>query len=619
MNRKQVNRLGRIITASIMLLLVSILKLDGILGFVCFFIPYIIVGYDILIGAFRGIINRQPFDECFLMSVATVGAFAVGEYGEAVFVMLFYQLGELFQSYAVNKSRKSISSLMDIRPDYAYVMDEKGELVSVDVYELSAGDCFYARPGDRIAFDGIVEEGASSLDMSALTGESLPCNVKKGEGVLSGSVNLSGLLKIRVTKEFEESTASKILDLVENATANKSSSEKFISKFARVYTPIVCMCALILALVPPVVVYSISGNLSFSEWVYRALTFLVISCPCALVVSVPLSFFAGIGCAGKNGVLIKGANYLEALSQIKYAVFDKTGTLTEGVFNVTGIYPHNTTKETLLEYAVLAESYSNHPISESLTKSYSKVLDKNRVSCFTEMSGLGVSAVIDEKNVYVGNASLMEKYNIEFKVNNSIGTVVYVALDNMFIGSIVISDVVKKESAKSLYLLKKYGVKKTVMLTGDKKEIAEKVAKLTGVDEFYSELMPADKLLFVEQLVKQKQKNESVVFVGDGMNDAPVLARSDVGIAMGALGTDAAIEASDVVLMDDNPQKIVTAVKISKKCMGIVRQNIYFSISVKLLVLLLGSLGIVNMWFAVFADVGVMVIAVLNAIRAMRI
>lgn len=619
MSKKQRKSLLRISISALLLVAMSLLKTDGIIALICFLIPYLIVAYDILINAFRGMINRSPFDECFLMSVATIGAFCIGEYKEAVFVMLFYQLGELFQGYAVNNSRKSISSLMDIRPDYANIMDENGEFVKVDAYEISVGDYIYVRPGERIAFDGVVEEGDSTLDMSALTGESMPRNVKVSDNVQSGSVNLSGLLKIRVTKEFEESTASKILELVENATANKSASEKFISKFARIYTPIVCLGALLLAVVPPIIIWLCGGELYFTEWIYRALTFLVISCPCALVVSVPLSFFAGIGCASKNGILIKGANYLEALSKVVFAVFDKTGTLTEGVFKVSAVYPSGVRENELFEYAVLAECYSKHPISESLTKSYSKVLDKSRISCFTEMSGLGVSAVVDGKQVYAGNALLMEKYNIDYSVNEDIGTVVYVAVDNSFYGSIVISDMLKKNSADTLKKLKECGVKRTVMLTGDRNAIARRVSVLVKADEFHSELLPSDKLDFLESIISEKPKGRTVVFVGDGINDAPVIARADVGIAMGALGSDAAIEAADVVLMDDDPSKVAAAVRISKKCMSIVYQNIYFSIGVKLLVLLLGALGIVNMWFAVFADVGVMLIAVLNAIRAMKI
>ncbi len=584
-----------------------------------YMIPYLIAGYDILMEAVRGIVNRQPFDENFLMALATVGAFALGEYTEAVFVILFYQLGELFQGYAVGKSRKNIASLMDIRPDYANIENEDGELIKVDPYEISVGDMIFVKPGERIPLDGIVIEGESILDTVALTGESIPRKIAVGDEALSGCININGILKLKVIKEFERSTVSKILDLVENASSKKAKSEKFISKFARIYTPVVCFSACALAVLPPLLILLASGNNSFGIWVYRALTFLVISCPCALVVSVPLSFFASIGGAGKCGILVKGSNYFEALSSAKIAVFDKTGTLTKGVFDVAEVHCVSLDKETILEYSALAECFSTHPISESLKKSYAKTLDKSRVSCFTEISGLGVSAKIDKSDVLVGNSRLMQTNNIIYSECHKAGTIVHVAVDGKYAGYIRIADVLKDDAVQAVSSLKKIGVEKCVMLTGDRKNISESIANEIGIDNVYAELLPDDKVSVVESLIKGKNKKDTLVFVGDGINDAPVLARADVGVAMGALGSDAAIEAADIVIMDDDPIKVSKAILIAKKCMRIVYQNIYFAIGIKILFLLLGALGITSMWLAIFADVGVMVIAVLNAVRALKV
>ena len=619
MTAKQKRILTRIIIAFAFCLLAMILPFSDYMLLGIYLIPYFIAGYDILKDAVVGVVNKQPFDENFLMAIATVGAFALGEYTEAVFVILFYQLGELFQSYAVGKSRKNIAKLMEIRPDYANIMGENGELVKVYPDELSVGDIFYVKPGELIPVDSVIVEGSSLLDTVALTGESVPKSVNIGDNALSGSVNIKGLLKLKVVKVFDESTASKILELVENASSKKAKAEKFISKFAHIYTPAVCLSAFLLAFIVPLLLFIYNGNNTFAVWIYRALTFLVISCPCALVVSIPLTFFASIGGAGKNGILVKGANYLEALSTAEIAVFDKTGTLTEGVFNVVEIYSEMYDNDTLLEYAVLAETFSNHPISESLKKSYDKPLDKSRVSCFTEISGFGVSAKIDKVDVLVGNSKLMKSNNIVFSESKKIGTVVYIAVGGEFAGYILISDIIKENAKQSIDSLRAIGIDSCVMLTGDRKNIGEDVANQLGIDKVFTELLPEDKVSVVESLIENKKNKNSLIFVGDGINDAPVLARADIGVAMGALGSDAAIEAADVVIMDDDPAKIYKAIYIAKKCMKIVYQNIYFAISIKLLFIILGAFGLTNMWFAIFSDVGVMVIAVLNSVRALKV
>ena len=617
MNKKQKKVLVRIIVAFALLVILSFVPVEGWLQFALYMIPYLVIGYDILKKAIKGIMNRQAFDENFLMAVATVGAIALGDYKEGVAVMLFYQIGELFQSYAVGKSRRNISELMDIRPDYANI-EKDGEIVQVDPDEVEIGTIILVKPGEKIPIDGIVTEGTSSLNTSALTGESLPRNAKEGDEVISGCINMTGLLKIKTTKEFGESTVSKILELVENSSSRKSRSENFISKFARIYTPAVCYGAVALALIPPIVRMVFMGlPADFGTWIYRALTFLVISCPCALVISIPLSFFAGIGGASKEGVLVKGSNYLETLSQTKYVVFDKTGTMTQGVFEVSGIFPAAFSKEELIECAACAESYSSHPISKSLQKAYGKEIDKNRVTEVTEVSGKGVTARVDGRLVAAGNGKLMDQLGIPYTVCDQVGTLVYVAVDGAFAGCIVISDLLKPHAKEAIDALKKAGVTKTVMLTGDTKRVADSVAAELGIHEVCSELLPADKVAKVEELLAQKSEKEKLAFVGDGINDAPVLSRADIGIAMGALGSDAAIEAADIVLMDDDPLKIAKAIKISRKCIRIVYENIYFAIGIKVICLILGALGIANMWAAIFADVGVMVIAVLNAIRAL--
>ncbi|MCQ2548529.1 MAG: cadmium-translocating P-type ATPase [Lachnospiraceae bacterium] len=616
MTKKQKKMLTRIVIALVLTVIFSFLPLNGALGLL-FLVPYFIVGYDILKKAWKGIWNKQVFDENFLMSVATIGAFALGEYREGVAVMLFYQIGELFQSYAVGKSRKNISELMDIRPDYANI-EENGELNQVDPDEVEPGTVIVVLPGEKVPIDGILVEGTSTLNTSALTGESLPREVNIGDEIISGCINMSGLIKIQTTKEFGESTVSKILDLVENAGSRKSKSENFISKFAKYYTPAVCYSALALAVLPPLVEGAVLGNgYTFATWIYRALTFLVISCPCALVVSIPLGFFAGIGGASKEGILVKGSNYLETLSQAKYVVFDKTGTMTEGVFEVSHIHPVTIEEEKLIEYAALAEQYSTHPISKSLQKAYGKAVDKNRVSSVEEISGEGVTALVDGIGVAVGNKKLMRRMHLAIEPCDQVGTYVYVAVAGEYVGHIVISDRIKETASKAIQALKAAGMKKTVMLTGDAKPVADAVASALHIDEVHSELMPDDKVSLVEELLAKCQKQEKLIFVGDGINDAPVLSRADIGIAMGAMGSDAAIEAADIVLMDDNPLKIAKAIKIAQKCLRIVYQNIYFAIGVKLLCLLLGAVGIANMWLAIFADVGVMVLAVLNAIRAL--
>lgn len=632
MTKKQKKNLIRIIIAAVLMVMLELIEklipgfseiklLTKPLNFWLFFIPYVVIGYDILIKAGKGIINLKPFDENFLMAIATVGAIALGEYTEGVAVMLFYQIGELFQGIAVGKSRKNISALMDIRPDYANLEKENGETETVDPDTVAVGSIIVVRPGEKIPLDGIVTEGTTTLNTSALTGESVPREVFAGDEVSSGCINISGLIKIKTTKEFGQSTASKILELVENASSKKSKSENFISKFARVYTPVVCIGALALAVIPPLVQIIFMNTDSswalWNPWVYRALTFLVISCPCALVISIPLSFFAGIGGASSSGVLIKGSNYMESLSKVKYLVFDKTGTMTKGVFEVSGIHHNEMENEKLLEIAALAESYSTHPISKSLQTAYGKEIDRSRVKDVKEISGHGISAIVDGKQVFIGNGKLMAQENIEYHDCHSVGTIVHVAVDGKYAGHIVISDIVKPDAKEAISRLKKIGIKKNVMLTGDAKSVAEKVAGELEIDSVYSELLPQDKVLKVEELLSQKASGEMLAFVGDGINDAPVLTRADIGISMGALGSDAAIEASDVVLMDDNPLKISKAIKIAKKCMGIVYQNIGFALFVKLACLVLGALGIANMWIAIFADVGVMVLCILNAIRVL--
>ena len=617
MNKKQKKMLIRIIVAAILVVVFSLLPIEGYVKFGLFMIPYLVIGYDILKKAGKGIMNRQVFDENFLMAVATMGAILLGDYKEGVSVMLFYQIGELFQSYAVGKSRRNISDLMDIRPDYANI-EKDGKLEQVDPDEVEIGSIIVVQPGEKVPIDGIVVEGSSTLNTSALTGESVPQDAKCGEEIVSGCINMSGVLKIQTTKEFGESTVSKILDLVENASSQKSKSENFISKFAKYYTPAVCYGAVALAVLPPLVRMLFMGlSPEWGDWIYRALTFLVISCPCALVISIPLSFFAGIGGASKAGVLVKGSNYLETLSQTKYVVFDKTGTMTQGVFEVSGVHHNEMEEEKLLEYAALAECSSSHPISKSLQKAYGKEIDRSRVTDMEEISGNGVTAKVDGVSVAAGNEKLMEKLGIEFVACSHVGTVVHMAVDGKYAGHILISDTVKPHAKQAIKELKKCGVKKTIMLTGDRKNIADYVAKDLGIQEVYSELLPGDKVSKVEALLANKTEKEKLAFVGDGINDAPVLSRADVGIAMGAMGSDAAIEAADIVLMDDDPLKIATAIHIARKCIRIVYENIYFAIGIKLICLLLGALGIANMWMAIFADVGVMVIAVLNAIRAL--
>ena len=620
MNKKQKKVLQRIIIAFICIIALEFIDVEGYLEFGLYMIHYLVIGYDILKKAIKGILNRQVFDENFLMAVATVGAIALGENKEGVAVMLFYQIGELFQSYAVGKSRRNISDLMDIRPDYANIENESGEVEKVDPDEVEIGSIIVVKPGEKIPLDGIIMEGKTTLNTSALTGESLPREVSINDEVMSGCINLNGLIKIKTTKEFGESTVSKILDLVENASSKKSRSENFISKFAKYYTPAVCYGAVALAFLPPVIsLLFLNIDANWGEWISRALTFLVISCPCALVISIPLSFFAGIGGASHEGVLVKGSNYLETLAQTKYVVFDKTGTMTQGVFEVTGIHHASIDKDKLLEYAALAESYSTHPISKSLQKAYGKEIDQHRVLDVQEISGHGIIAKVDGQDVAVGNIKLMKKLNISCQQCHSVGTVVHVAINNEYAGHILISDLMKPHAKEAIQALKKIGIKKTIMLTGDIKSVADQVAEELKIDAVYSDLLPSDKVDKVEEILQNKGNKEKVAFVGDGINDAPVLSRADIGIAMGALGSDAAIEAADVVLMDDDPLKIAKAIKISKKCIRIVYENIYFAIGVKVICLILGAIGIANMWIAIFADVGVMVLAVLNAIRALRV
>lgn len=620
MNKKQKKVFTRIIVAAVLMVVLSLLPIDGWLKFVLFMIPYLVIGHDILLKAWKGILNRQVFDENFLMAVATIGAILLGDYKEGVAVMLFYQIGELFQSYAVGKSRRNISELMDIRPDYANIEKEDGTLEQVDPDEVGIGGVIVVQPGEKVPIDGVIEEGRTSLNTSALTGESLPREAGVGDEVISGCINMSGVLKIRTTKEFGESTVSKILDMVENASSKKSRSENFISKFAKYYTPAVCYGALALAILPPLVRLMFLGMTpEWGDWVMRALTFLVISCPCALVISIPLSFFAGIGGASNAGVLVKGSNYLETLSQTKYVVFDKTGTMTQGVFEVSGVHHSSMDTEKLLEYAALAECHSSHPISKSLKKAYGKPLDPSRVTDVEEISGNGVTAKVDGVRVAAGNSKLMEKLGVDCMECHSVGTVVHMAVNGKYAGHILISDQIKPHAKEAIAALKKCGVKKTIMLTGDRREAARQVAEELGIDEVHSELLPGDKVAQVEKLLDEKGEKEKLAFVGDGINDAPVLSRADIGIAMGALGSDAAIEAADIVLMDDDPLKISKAIRISRKCLRIVYENIYFAIGVKVVCLILGALGIANMWAAIFADVGVMIIAVLNAIRALNV
>ena len=616
MNKKQKKMLIRIIIAAVLIVVFSLLPAEGYLRFGLFMIPYLVIGYDILKKAFKGILNKQVFDENFLMAVATVGAILLGDYSEGVAVMLFYQIGELFQSYAVGKSRRNISELMDIRPDYANI-EKDGALEQVDPDEVEIGTIIVVQPGEKVPIDGVITEGTSTLNTSALTGESLPRDAKAGDEVISGCINMTGLLKIRTTKEFGESTVSKILELVENSSSRKSKSENFISKFAKYYTPAVCYGALALAFIPPIVLLIMGKPAMWGDWIYRALTFLVISCPCALVISIPLSFFAGIGGASNQGILVKGSNYLETLAQTKYVVFDKTGTMTQGVFEVSGIHHNEMPDEKLLEYAALVECSSSHPISKSLQKAYGKPVDRNRVSDIEEISGNGVIAKVDGISVAAGNTKLMDRLGIAYQDCHHVGTVVHMAIDGKYAGHILISDIIKPHAKEAIAELKKAGISKTVMLTGDSKHVADQVAGELGIQEVYSELLPADKVSRVEELLNQKSEKDKLAFVGDGINDAPVLSRADIGIAMGALGSDAAIEAADIVLMDDDPLKISKAIKIARKCIRIVYENIYFAIGIKVLCLILGALGIANMWMAIFADVGVMIIAVLNAIRTL--
>ena len=616
MNKKQKKMLIRIIVAAVLIVLFSKLPIDGYVRFGLFMIPYLVIGYDILQKAFKGIRNKQVFDENFLMAVATVGAILLGDYSEGVAVMLFYQIGELFQSYAVGKSRRNISELMDIRPDYANI-EVDGKLEQVDPDEVEIGTVIVVQPGEKVPIDGVIIDGVSILNTSALTGESLPRDAKAGDEVISGCINMTGVLKIRTIREFGESTVSKILELVENSSSRKSKSENFISKFAKYYTPVVCYGALVLAFIPPIVLLIMGKPAMWGDWIYRALTFLVISCPCALVISIPLSFFAGIGGASNQGVLVKGSNYLETLAQTSYVVFDKTGTMTQGVFEVSGVHHNEISDEKLLEYAALAECSSSHPISKSLQKAYGKPIDRNRVTDIEEISGNGVTAKVDGISVAAGNAKLMKRLGISYQECHHVGTVIHMAVDGKYEGHILISDILKPHAKEAIAELKKAGIKKTVMLTGDSKRVADQVAKELGIGEVYSELLPADKVSKVEELLHQKSEKEKLAFVGDGINDAPVLSRADIGIAMGALGSDAAIEAADIVLMDDDPLKISKAIKIARKCIHIVYENIYFAIGIKILCLILGALGIANMWMAIFADVGVMIIAVLNAIRTL--
>ena len=617
MTKKQKKVFYRIILSFILMVIISFIPLNEKIKFYLFFVPYFVIGYDILLKALNGIKNLKPFDENFLMAVATVGAFVLGENIEGVAVMLFYQVGELFQSIAVGKSRKNISELMNIRPDSATILMEDGTEKVVEPDFVKVGSIMIVRPGEKVAIDGIIIEGQTSLNMSALTGESIPREVQEGDEVSSGCINNSGLIKVKTTKEFGQSTASRILELVENASSKKSKSENFISKFARYYTPVVCFCALALSVVPPIVQEFFNMESMWNDWIYRGLTFLVISCPCALVISIPLTFFAGIGGASSKGILVKGSNYMETLSKVKYILFDKTGTITKGVFEVSGIHHNKIENEKLLEIAAIAESFSTHPISKSLIKAYGKEIDKTRVKDVREISGHGIFAIVDEKSVLIGNSKLMVKENIQFAECHSVGTIVHIAIDGKYAGHIVIADVIKDDSKQAIDKLKKNGIKKNVMLTGDTESVAKLVAKQLDFDDVFFNLLPQDKVSIVEDFIKNKAPSEKVAFVGDGINDAPVLSRADVGISMGALGSDAAIEASDIVLMDDSPLKIVQGIKIAKRCIQIVYQNIFFALFIKFVCLVLGAIGLSNMWTAIFADVGVMILCILNSIRVL--
>lgn len=623
MNKKQKKILIRIIITIILLIIFYFINVKTIYKFFLYLIPYIIIGYDILIKAFKGIKNKQIFDENFLMTVATIGALVLGiiysgDFEEAIIVMLFYQIGELFQSYAINKSRKDISNLMNIRPDYANI-ENNGQIDKIDPDEVEIGTIIIVKPGEKIPIDGIIIEGESSINTSTLTGESLPKDVKCGDNIISGCINLTGLLKIKTTKNFCDSTVAKILDLVENASSRKSKSENFVTKFAKIYTPIVCTSALILAIIPPIINMLLNNPLNIYQWIYRALSFLVASCPCALVISIPLTFFLGIGGASNNGILIKGSNYLEALSKTKYMIFDKTGTLTQGIFEVVAIHHNEYSKEKLLELAAYVESNSNHPISKSIQKAYGKNVDSSRVKNFKEINGEGIIAEIDDKKIILGNNKIMDRFHIEYKNCHRTGTIIHIAINNLYAGHIVISDVIKENSKETINNLKQIGIKKNIMLTGDTKQVAYEVANELNIDNYYSDLLPNNKVDMIEQIINQKQKNEVIAFVGDGVNDAPVLSRADIGIAMGAIGSDAAIEAADIVLMDDNPLNIVKAIKISKKCLRIVYENIIFSILIKIVALILITLGIADMWIAILADVGVTILAIINALRALFI
>lgn len=624
MSKKQKKNLSRIILSAVILIILQFTNFDRIVNLFLYLISYLLVGYDVLLEAFNGIKNKQAFDESLLMSIATIGAIILAIYTksndfvEAVSVMLFYQIGEFFQSYAVGKSRKSIADLMDIAPDYANIEDENGNIIKVDPDEVEIGSLIIIKPGEKVPLDGIVIDGESSLDTKALTGESLPKDVKKESEIYSGSINLNGLLKVKTTKEFGESTVTKVLELIEDASERKSKSENFITKFARIYTPVVVYLALALAFLPGIFLFLIGQSPNFSSWIYRALIFLIISCPCALVISIPLSFFAGIGAASKKGILVKGSNYMEVLSEVDQIIFDKTGTLTKGTFEVTAVHPEKLSKEELLHIASHVERYSTHPIADSLRKAYPNEKDDCEIRDIKEISGYGISAKVNGDEVYLGNSKLMDKLNIEWKACEKIGTIIHLAINNEYQGHIVISDTIKENSKKAISDLKKNNISKTIMLTGDSKEVGENVAKNLSLDEFYSELLPQDKVKILEEILDKKDDvNKKIAFVGDGINDAPSLTRADVGIAMGAMGSDAAIEAADVVLMDDDPGKIPTAIKVSKKCLRIVKENIYFSIGVKIIVLILGALGLTSMWAAIFADVGVTIIAVLNAMRCM--
>ncbi|MBU5668483.1 cadmium-translocating P-type ATPase [Peptoniphilus sp. MSJ-1] len=624
MNKKQKKNLTRIIISALLLVILHFIPLEGFPRFIAYLIPYLIIGYDILLNALHGIKNKQPFDESLLMSIATIGAIILaiysgsGDYVEAIAVMLFYQIGEFFQSYAVGKSRESISDLMDIAPDYANIEDENGELIEVDPDDVEIGSIIIIKPGEKIPLDGDVVEGHSTLDTAALTGESLPRDVEVGSKVFSGSINLSGVIRVKTTKEFGESTATKVLELIEEASSRKSKTENFITKFARIYTPVVVYLALALAILPSVFGILTRGDANFSTWIYRALTFLIISCPCALVISIPLSFFAGIGGASKEGILVKGSNFMEVLSKTDKVIFDKTGTLTEGSFEVTAIHPEDKSPEELLHIAAHVERYSTHPIADSLRKAYPNEADDCKVEDIKEIAGHGISAMVNGNLVYVGNVKMMEKFDIKWHNCEKTGTIIHVAINGEYEGHIVISDTIKKNSRQAIKALKKNKISETIMLTGDSKVVAEDVANELGLDKYYAELLPQDKVTKLEEILdNNNDENKKVAFVGDGINDAPVLTRADIGIAMGAMGSDAAIEAADVILMDDDPFKISTAIKLSKKCLRIVKQNIYFSIGVKVIVLILGALGFASMWAAIFADVGVTIIAALNAIRCM--